>query len=239
MSIFATGPSGALSFIVKNITSPPGRIIKVFGTKIYPGQLLDLMQIPGVAEEDIRASLIKGDLGNKIRNKQLKMAGSPEILTSELGNDILNILGPSTTIRPVPIVPAIIKSLTNNIATPLFYVDLSKTVPIYGTKPDYTFGGKVFFAAECNDGYDVQIREGDVNIAAAMRVGIGPIITAQAVNATQVLTSGTFITTFSWSISDSIATFQITAASSLASADIDFHYFLLHVTHREPSFGFL
>ena len=239
MSIFATGPSTALSFVVKNITSPPGRIIKVFNTQIYPGQTLDLMQIPGISEEDIRASLIKGDLGNKIRYKQLRITVSPEILTSALGNDILNILGPTTTIRPVPIVPSIVKSLADGVTSSLFQVDLSKTIPIYGTQPDYSFGGKVFFAAECTDGYEVQIREGDVNIAAAMRIGIGPITTAQAVSATQVLTTGTFTTVFSWSVSGTIATFQITATSSLTPTDIDFHYFLLHATHREPAFSFL
>lgn len=240
MSIFADGNPNALSFVVQNITAPPGRIIKAFNTQIYPGQSLDLMKIPGIAEEDIRASLIKGDLRNKILNKQLKVIVSPEIITSVLGTDLLNILGPATTIRPVPVVPAIIKILTNNTPTSMFQVDLSATFPQYNpTKADYSFGAKIFFAVECTDGVDNQIREGDVNVAAVMRPSGGAITTTQAVNASTALTTGTLTTTFSWVTSGTIATLQITAASSLTPIDLEIHYFLLHATHRVPAFTFL
>ena len=240
MGIYATEDQavGGLTFTVKNITT--SRAIKVFNTKIMPGQTLDLMKIPGISEEDIRSSLIKGDLKNKIINQQLDVIDSPSIITEGLNNDLLNILGPATIIRPVPIVPGIIKDLTNNQPTSLFQVDLSQTGVVYASVVDYSFSAKLFFAVECTDGYDVQIREGDVNLAAVMRAtGTGPITTAQAVNATGALTAGTLATTFSWTTSGTIATLQITPSSSLTPNDLEIHYHLLHATHRRPAFTFL
>lgn len=232
MSIFADGLSASLSFVVQNITAPPGRSIKVFNTPIPPGQTLDLMQIPGIGEEDIRSSLMKGDLRNKIVNKQLKVIESPQIFNSN--TDLLNLLGSATTIRPIPVVPAAIKDLTNNVATALFQVDLSQTIPIYDTRRDNSFGAKMFFAVECTDGTDVQIREGDVNLAAVMKGAT--ITTAQAVNATNAVTGGTLTVTFSWSTSGSIATLQVTPSSTLTPTELEIHYFLLHATHRIPAY---
>lgn len=42
------------------------KVIKIFNYPINPGQTRDLLAIPGVAEADIRASLLKGELRHKI-----------------------------------------------------------------------------------------------------------------------------------------------------------------------------
>lgn len=238
MSIFANGTVVGISFVVQNITSAPTKIITIFNTSLYPGRTIDLMKIPGIAEEDIRASLIKGALKNKILNKELKVIISPEISSSLLGNDLLNILGPGNLIRPFPVVPAITKTLLNNTAATLFQVDLSQTFH-YGEQilPDLSFGCKLFFAVECTDGYDIQLREGDVNAAAVIKNNI--ITSSQAVSATNAITGGTLLVTFDWSSNNSIAIFRVTATSSLISTDFKIHYFLLHATHRTPAFSFL
>ena len=53
-------------FVVLN-TSPQVKTIKIFHYPINYGMTRDILQIPGVAEDDIRASLLKGELQHKIR----------------------------------------------------------------------------------------------------------------------------------------------------------------------------
>jgi len=53
-------------FIVKNVTPDREKIIKIFNYPILFNQTRDLLQIPGVAEQDLRASLLKGELRHKI-----------------------------------------------------------------------------------------------------------------------------------------------------------------------------
>ncbi len=53
-------------FIVKNVTLDRMKTIKIFNYPIYYDQSRDLLQIPGVAEQDLRASLLKGELRHKI-----------------------------------------------------------------------------------------------------------------------------------------------------------------------------
>ena len=53
-------------FIVRNITSDRGKTIKIFNYPIPFNQTRDLLAIPGVAEQDIRASLLKGEIRHKI-----------------------------------------------------------------------------------------------------------------------------------------------------------------------------
>jgi len=225
-----------ISFVVQNMQN--NKTITIFNNTIGPGNSLDLMQIPGISEEDIRASCLKGDLYNKLVSGVLKVTTFPEV--TNFANDLMNVLGPSSTIRPVPIIPAAVKNLTNNSATSLFQVDLSLTTTLYNPVPDYSFSAKLFFAIECTDGYDTQIREGDVNIAAVMRqTGTGVISNAQAQNATSAVTNGTLNCTFSWLTVGTIATLQITPASSLTPTDLEIHYFLLHATHRGPAFIYL
>jgi hypothetical protein len=53
-------------FVVLN-TANENKTIKIFQYPINFGETRDLLQIPGVAEDDIRASLLKGELNHKIR----------------------------------------------------------------------------------------------------------------------------------------------------------------------------
>lgn len=53
-------------FIVRNITPDRKKTIKIFQYPINYNDTRDLLQIPGVAEQDIRASLLKGELRHKI-----------------------------------------------------------------------------------------------------------------------------------------------------------------------------
>ncbi len=71
----AFNPSTDVSFIIRN-NSSIGRSIKVFNTRIPPGGTLDLMDIPGVTEEDIRVELTKGSL------KTLFAGGSLVVVSS-------------------------------------------------------------------------------------------------------------------------------------------------------------
>ena len=229
----------AVTFIVKNITSP-ARIVKVFNTQIYPGKSLDIMKIPGVTEADVRYSLLTGDLKNRINYRQLEVTTSPITLTSHISMDILNIVGPANLIRPLPIVPGIVKTLTDNVAKELFQIDLSQTYDPPETIPNYSFAGKIAFAVECGDGDDVQARQGDLNVAAVLKRSTGIITTTQTQLAFNAVTSGSLSTTFTWTTSGNIATLSVTANSSLTTPTIFIiHYFLLHGTHRAPAFAFL
>jgi hypothetical protein len=53
-------------FIVRNITPDRNKTIKIFTYPINFNCTRDLLQIPGVSEQDIRASLLKGELRHKI-----------------------------------------------------------------------------------------------------------------------------------------------------------------------------
>jgi hypothetical protein len=54
-------------FIVRNVTPDRQKTIKIFNYPINFNTTRDLLQIPGVSESDIRASLLKGELNHKIR----------------------------------------------------------------------------------------------------------------------------------------------------------------------------
>jgi hypothetical protein len=58
-------------FVVRNITPDRQKTIKIFNYPIPFNQVRDLLQIPGVAEQDIRASLLKGELQHKIRARDI------------------------------------------------------------------------------------------------------------------------------------------------------------------------
>lgn len=71
-------PSGYLQngcFIVQN-TSPQNKTITIFQYPINLGQQRNLLQIAGVSEGDIRASLLKGELNFKIRAGDIKVVCS-------------------------------------------------------------------------------------------------------------------------------------------------------------------
>jgi|SRR6185436_1173066 len=110
MNIFATGISDNVLFVVKNVTISPKKIIKVFNTPMYPGTTLDVMQIPGISEEDIRTSLIKGDLKNKLKTGQLQVVSST-VAFPESDTAFIKELG--------------IMGLSNNIINPDVIADIS------------------------------------------------------------------------------------------------------------------
>lgn len=58
-------------FIVRNVTPDRQKTIKIFNYPINFNQTRDLLQIPGVAEADIRASLLKGELRHKFLAKDI------------------------------------------------------------------------------------------------------------------------------------------------------------------------
>lgn len=65
-------------FIVKNIITNSNKTIRIFDYPIPVGWTRDLLMIPGVDEAGIRASLLKGQLRNKI------LAGEIAVLCSDI-----------------------------------------------------------------------------------------------------------------------------------------------------------
>ncbi len=59
------------SFVVKNVCPDRKKTIKIFNYPINYGMTRDILQIPGVGESDIRASLLKGELRHKILAKDI------------------------------------------------------------------------------------------------------------------------------------------------------------------------
>jgi len=76
MDIFAPYLKKNGVFIVKNITPDRNKIIKIFHYPILFNETRDLLQIPGVAESDIRASLLKGEIRHKILAKDIVVIDS-------------------------------------------------------------------------------------------------------------------------------------------------------------------
>src|SRR5574342_756024 len=149
--------------------------------------------------------------------------GNPgDVYQDQTGKLWVNLAAPSTwalssavTVREKPLV--------NGVPTDLLVVDLSLT-------PNNAFSSKLFFAVECTDGADVQIREGDVNPAVALKLP-ATFATAQAVNASNAITGGTLATTFAWATAGSIATLSVTATSSLVPTALRIFYFVLYASH--------
>lgn len=65
-------------FIVKNITTDRKKTIKIFHYPILYGQTRDILQIPGIQEADIRASLLKGEIRHKF------LCGDIELISSNI-----------------------------------------------------------------------------------------------------------------------------------------------------------
>jgi hypothetical protein len=63
---FAADSKKYLSFVVRNITPDSNKTIKIFNYPILFNQTRDILAIPGIAEQEIRASLLKGELRHKI-----------------------------------------------------------------------------------------------------------------------------------------------------------------------------
>lgn len=65
----------SINFTIRNI-SPQRKRLTVFNTPIEYLQTYDLMTIEGIAEDDIRSSLVKGELANKIRVGAIQIVSS-------------------------------------------------------------------------------------------------------------------------------------------------------------------
>lgn len=89
-------------FIVKNITLERNKTIKIFNYPILFNTTRDLLQIPGVAEADIRASLLKGELNHKIRAKDIVIECS-DIDLLQFNNNQKNFLYSSGIINGLQI----------------------------------------------------------------------------------------------------------------------------------------
>lgn len=72
-------------FIVRNKITDSNKTIQIFNYPIPVGYYRDLIRIPGISEADIRASLLKGTLRNKI------FAGEIEVVCSDI--DLLQFNG--------------------------------------------------------------------------------------------------------------------------------------------------
>jgi hypothetical protein len=64
------------TFVVQNITPDRNKTIKIFNYPINYMQTRDLLQIPGVGEQDIRVSLLKGELYHKILAQDIVVISS-------------------------------------------------------------------------------------------------------------------------------------------------------------------
>jgi hypothetical protein len=72
---FALYSSPSTYFIVKNV-SPQNKIIRIFNYPILMNTTRDLMLIPGIGENDIRDSLLKGELRHKILAQDIVIESS-------------------------------------------------------------------------------------------------------------------------------------------------------------------
>lgn len=77
---FAPWSTNPQCFIVQNV-SPYPKTIFIFNYPINHGDTRDLLRIPGVAEGDIRSSLLKGELNHKIKAQEIVVTCSDIDLT--------------------------------------------------------------------------------------------------------------------------------------------------------------
>jgi hypothetical protein len=64
------------TFVVRNIITNSNKTIRIFDYPIPVGTTRDLLRIPGVSEDSIRASLLKGAIRNKILAGEIEIVGS-------------------------------------------------------------------------------------------------------------------------------------------------------------------
>jgi len=63
-------------FVVRNTCTDNRKTVKVFNYPILYGDTRDILQIPGIQEADIRASLLKGELRHKLLNGDITLVSS-------------------------------------------------------------------------------------------------------------------------------------------------------------------
>ncbi len=67
--------SGYGTFVVQNVAYPP-KVVRIFNYPVLSGDTRNVLAIPGVSEESIRASLLKGELSYKIRSGEITIIAS-------------------------------------------------------------------------------------------------------------------------------------------------------------------
>jgi len=73
---FAPYEKLSTSFVVKNIITNSNKVVRIFQYPIPVGKTRDLLDIPGVGEADIRASLLKGEILHKLLAKEISVITS-------------------------------------------------------------------------------------------------------------------------------------------------------------------
>lgn len=76
MDVFAPYQKICTYFIVKNVTPDRKKTISVFQYPINFGKDRDLMRIPGISDQSIRSSLLKGELRHKFLAKDIELVYS-------------------------------------------------------------------------------------------------------------------------------------------------------------------
>lgn len=78
---FASAQKQNTSFVVKNIITKSNKTVRIFNYPIPVGQQRDLLDIPGIGPDDIKASLLKGELMLKIISEEIDIVYSDIDLT--------------------------------------------------------------------------------------------------------------------------------------------------------------
>jgi hypothetical protein len=76
MDVFAPGRNECGKFIVRNVSPQKKTIFFFAGWPINLGCTRDLLQIPGVSEGSVYSSLMKGEIRNKLKNKDIVLVFS-------------------------------------------------------------------------------------------------------------------------------------------------------------------
>lgn len=98
---FFPKPEGVQKFVVKNI-APHGKRVRIFNYPIINGQTRDLLAIPGLSEENIRDSLLKGSLRLKLENGELTVIDCDiqNIQFNDIQRSFLDTIGISLGVDP-------------------------------------------------------------------------------------------------------------------------------------------
>jgi len=135
-------------------------------------------------------------------------------------------LGRDLAAQPTTVVPGRVKDLTDGAPVPILSVDIALS-------GDNSWGAKLFFNVEATDGDNVQLREGDANVALAYKTSTAKFATSQATNNTAASTGGTITVAFSWTTVGTVATLNVTATSNGIGVltALRLHFFIAFMSH--------
>lgn len=134
MSNVSYKSSNNVSFVVKNNSK---KKIRIFNYPVWPGQSRDLMKIPGIGEDDVRASLLKGQLQFMISVGQITVIQSDIDLIqfNAAQQTFLQNAGVSSASTDIGVDLGIVSSAQQSIyaAVSNWYLSLSGTATNSGT----------------------------------------------------------------------------------------------------------